>query len=117
VLHAAGAAAGLETISLWAAVPHYLGISPNPRAARALLEKLSEVTGMEIDVSRLKVAENAWEARVDAVVSADEDMAAYVRRLEEAYPRREDLGQIPSGEELAQEFQRFLSERNGQEED
>jgi proteasome assembly chaperone (PAC2) family protein len=37
--------AGIPSVSLWAAVPHYVQLAPSPRAARALCERLAGVLG------------------------------------------------------------------------
>ena len=119
VLHDAFARAGVESASLWAAVPHYLGVSPNPKAALALVDKVVQLVGWPVDVSVLQAAAKHYEEKVNEMISDDEDAIAYVRMLEERTDEREgalleeiDPSKLPSGEALAQEFERFLQERN-----
>ena len=42
VLHDACREAGIPSVSLWAPVPHYVASPPNPKATRALIERLAD---------------------------------------------------------------------------
>lgn len=114
VLHSAFATAGVPSASLWAAVPHYLAISPNPKAALALVRKASQLIEVDADTSTLEKASLEYERRVSEIVASDEDIEAYVRTLEERTDEqmREEINPqtLPSGEELAVELERFLRE-------
>jgi predicted ATP-grasp superfamily ATP-dependent carboligase len=111
VLHDAAARAGLPSVSLWAAVPHYLPSGPNPRAALALVEKASVALDVEVPTDTLVRAAESWEAQVSSMIEENPDLAAYVRRLEETADEREELIEMPSGEALAAELERFLREQ------
>ncbi len=114
VLHAACYDAGLQSISLWAAVPHYVSLAPSPRAARALVERLGSVLGVEIDSSELAEAEEAYCEQVNEAVADDAATEAYIRELEQradSLDEMTDAEEIPSGESLAAELTRFLRER------
>jgi proteasome assembly chaperone (PAC2) family protein len=114
VLHDAFAKAGLASASLWAAVPHYLPGGPNPKAARALVEKASAFLGMPIETDTLDRAGTSWESQISSQVEENAELAAYVRQLEQAAERRQGLPDIvPSGEVLAAELERFLREQRG----
>jgi proteasome assembly chaperone (PAC2) family protein len=114
VLHDALAKAGLNSASLWAAVPHYLPGGPNPKAVRALVEKASAFLDVPIPTDTLDRAADTWESQITSQVDENDELAVYVRRLEEA-GRREGLPDIePSGEALAAELERFLREQRGQ---
>jgi predicted ATP-grasp superfamily ATP-dependent carboligase len=117
VLHDSFAAAGIDSASLWAAVPHYLAVSPNPKAALALVERAVELIGMAADISDLQLAASSYEERVAQMVAGDEDVQAYVTMLEERADEREveESMELPSGESLAAELERFLRERDGEE--
>ena len=115
VLHSACQDAGLPSASLWASVPHYVAAAPNPKASLALVRKLESLVGVSIDASELETAVGEYERRVSAAVAADEDVRQFVERLEKAadeeaseQPATQD---VPSGDVLAREFQRFLSQR------
>lgn len=72
---------GLEVISLWAALPHYIHAAPNPRGALALLEKLSACLDLDLDVAPLRTEATDFEQRMNHLVTADPDLSEYVRQL------------------------------------
>jgi predicted ATP-grasp superfamily ATP-dependent carboligase len=98
---------------LWAGVPHYVAAATNPKAALALLRRLEGLTGVSVDVSELEAAAADYERQVGLAVASDPDIQAFVERLEQA-AEGEDRGtaqEVPSGDILAREFQRFLRQR------
>jgi proteasome assembly chaperone (PAC2) family protein len=106
--------AGIPSVSLWAAVPHYVQLAPSPRAAKALCERLAGVLGVEIDVTELADAEGEYVEHVSDAVSGDAEMTAYVEELEhraDSLDWLDETGDLASGERLADEITRFLSER------
>jgi predicted ATP-grasp superfamily ATP-dependent carboligase len=115
VLHDACRQAELASVSLWAAVPHYVSLAPSPRAALALCRRLADLLGSRIDTSELEQAVEAYTARVTEAVSTDEETAEYVQELE----RRAEMideSDLPSGESLAAELTRFLREQEERDE-
>jgi len=119
VLHDACQNAGLASMSLWASVPHYVGAPPNPKATAALLEQLGMLLAMPVDAGDLHTAADVWERRVTELVDADDDVAAYVRRLElrADAPDADDDDDVPSGDEIADELERFLRQSRDEDED
>src|ERR671935_3262985 len=111
VLHDACARAGLPSVSLWAAVPHYVSLAPSPRAAFALCTRLGDVLGTEIDTEELEEASERYSEQVSEAVASDEETAAYVAELEQRADVIADEDDLPSGESLAAELTRFLRER------
>src|SRR5438105_4591649 len=112
VLHDACRRAGLDSVSLWAAVPHYVSLAPRPRAALALCERLGSLLGTKVDTAELESAVDTYAEQGSEAVSSDSETAAYVEQLEQ---RSDELGEevdIPSGETLAAELTRFLRERD-----
>ena len=107
VLHDACNRAGLRSASLWAATPHYISATPNPRAAVALLERLAELAGTPGPSGDLLRAASEYAVRVAAAVADDPDLAAYVEQLESAA----DAEDPATGEDLARDFERFLREQ------
>src|SRR5919197_3760055 len=107
VLHDACGRAGLRSVSLWAAVPHYVSLAPSPRAALALCQRLSDILGTDIDTEELNEAADRYSEQVSEAVASDDETAAYVAELEQ---RAEELDadDLPSGESLAAELTRFL---------
>lgn len=103
--------AGIPTASLWASVPHYVAsATPSPKATLALLDRLEELTGIDVDRQMLRTQAAAWEASIDAAAADDEDMADYIRQLE----RTRDTWDSPdaSGDAIAQAFERYLRRRD-----
>ncbi|MGH2806355.1 MAG: PAC2 family protein [Actinomycetota bacterium] len=113
ILHDALSSQGIASASLWAAVPHYLAVTPNPKAALALVDKAVELIGVPAAIDDLQRATLSYEERVSEMVASDEDVQAYVALLEERADEREDIdpGQLPSGEVLAAELERFLRDQ------
>jgi predicted ATP-grasp superfamily ATP-dependent carboligase len=113
VLHAACADAGLPSASLWAAVPHYVAAASNPKAALALLRRVEVLIGVSIDASELEAAATDYERQVGLAVQSDPDIQAFVERLEQAAGEQANAtaADVPSGDAIAREFQRFLRQR------
>jgi len=82
VLHDACATEGIPSVSLWAAVPAYASQVPSPKAAVALVRRLASLVGAPAPVSVLAEQVHRYEEQVDSIVTDDDDLAAYVERLE-----------------------------------
>ena len=106
----------ISSLSLWAAVPHYVSLAPSPRAALALVDRFAELLDLDVDTDELETAAAEYSEQVSEAVSTDAETAAYVEELE----RRVDLlsteDDLPSGDSLAAELTRFLRERDEQDE-
>jgi predicted ATP-grasp superfamily ATP-dependent carboligase len=114
VLHDACKRADLPSVSFWAAVPHYVSLTPSPRAAKALCDRLASLLETPIDTSELESASRTYTEQVSAAVASDAETAAYVDELEQRADAL-DEEEIPSGDALAAELTRFLREReNGE---
>jgi hypothetical protein len=103
--------AGLHSMSVWAAVPHYVAQPPSPKATLALLTALEEVLGEPVPLGDLAEDARAWQHGVDELAQEDPEVADYVRQLEQA----KDTAELPeaSGEAIAREFERYLRRREG----
>jgi len=113
VVHDACNKAGIPSASLWAAVPHYVSLTPSPRAAAALCDRLGGLLGVEIDTAELDQAAQTYEEQVSQAVASDEETAAYVEELENRADTVEEDFELPSGDALAAELTRYLREREG----
>ena len=109
--------AGIPSVSLWAAVPHYVSLAPSPRAALALCRRLGELVGTDIDLAELEQAAEEYNEQVTEAVASDAETAAYVEELERRVDLMEAAEELPSGESLAAELTRFLREREQNGED
>src|ERR687885_2207347 len=78
VLHDACHRAGIPSASLWAAVPHYVQLTPSPRAAKALCERLGTLLGGVVETTELDEAAEEYARQVSEAVAADEETQAYV---------------------------------------
>ena len=111
VLHDACRQAGLPSASLWAAVPHYVSLTPSPKAALALVERLGDLLGAAIDTSELEEAAANYSEQVSEAVASDPDTAAYIEELEQRADTLAEEADLPSGDALAAELTRFLRDR------
>jgi len=111
VLHDACGAAGIPSVSLWAAVPHYVSLTPSPRAAKALCDRLGTLLDIPLDTTELDEASEAYMQQVSEAVATDAETAAYVDELEHRVDEILDESDLPSGDTLAAELTRFLRER------
>jgi proteasome assembly chaperone (PAC2) family protein len=108
--------AGVSSLSLWAAVPHYVSLAPSPRAALALVRRFGELMKIDVDIAELEQAADEYSEQVSEAVSADADTAAYVEELERRVDMLSAEDDLPSGDTLAAELTRFLREREEQDE-
>ncbi|MEX1164703.1 MAG: PAC2 family protein [Nitriliruptor sp.] len=127
-LEASFRTAGLTTLGLWARLPHYVA-TDYPAASKALLERFSAYTGTPVDTSDLDAAIEDQREQLDEAAAASDEITEHVRGLESMYDavveaerlerlepgdgRLADLTaeQVPSGEEIAAEVERFLRGR------
>ncbi|MCP2342634.1 PAC2 family protein [Actinomadura rupiterrae] len=110
VLQDACAKAELPTVSLWAAVPHYVAQPPSPKATLALLRRVEDLLDVAVPLGDLPEESRAWENGVNELAEEDSEVAEYVRTLEE----QKDATELPeaSGDAIAREFERYLRRRD-----
>ena len=102
--------AGVPAISFWAAVPHYVSAPPSPKATLALLHRVEEVLDLEVPLGALPEESEEWEATVSEMADEDDEVASYVRALEERGDTDLTL-QEASGDAIAADFERYLRRR------
>jgi predicted ATP-grasp superfamily ATP-dependent carboligase len=108
VLHDAFRHAGVPSASLWATVPTYVPSAPSPKAALALVERITELLGAPVTTTDLEIASASYERQIDSLIADDEDTAEYVARLEQAADDT-PLPDEPHGDLIA-EVERYLRE-------
>ncbi|GAA2181882.1 filament polymerization regulator ParJ [Leucobacter tardus] len=108
VVDLALAAEGIESLSLWAQVPHYVHSAPSPKATLAILDRLEELLDIVIPRGALLDEATEWEANIDRIAATDEEMTQYIRRLEES--RDANMAAETTGDALALEFEKFLEQ-------
>jgi proteasome assembly chaperone (PAC2) family protein len=112
VVHDLCRQSGLDSASLWAAVPHYVAAVPNPKAALALLRRLESLTGIAVEASELEEETEDYEEQIGRAVAANPEIEELVARIEaEQVDLLDEEGELPSADTLASEFQRFLRQR------
>lgn len=113
---------GIPAIGLWVQVPHYIATTTYPAASAVLLEGVAETAGLSFDISALVRQAAVQRNRLDELVEANPEHVSMLRQLETAWdateqatdvPRGEmlDPDQLPSGDELAAEVERFLRDQ------
>ena len=112
-LHYSCSRAGIPSVSLWAAVPHYIAAMPNPKAALALVRRMESLTGVIVDAEALESDAVEQERQVEQAVQHDSDLRGFVEQLEEAAAEENDEeAEIPSGDSIERDVQRFLRQRD-----
>jgi proteasome assembly chaperone (PAC2) family protein len=115
IVHDLCRANGIQSASLWAAVPHYVAAVPNPKAALALLRRLEGLTGIAVEASDLEAETGDYEDQIGRAVAANPEIEDLVSRIEaEQVDLLEEEGELPSADSIAREFQRFLRQRGDQ---
>ncbi len=110
---------GMPSLGIWAQVPHYVSAMSYPAATLALLTGLQEVGGLVVDAAAIRQETIIQRQRLDQLVSSNDEHRAMVNQLEELYDQAKqqtDLlgtGGIPTGDELAAEFEQFLRDQDG----
>ncbi|QRY86866.1 PAC2 family protein [Tsukamurella tyrosinosolvens] len=113
VLQDACVRAGFPAVSFWAAVPHYVSQPPNPKATVALLQRVEQVLDLAVPLNDLPTRAEAWEASVTEMTEDDEDVADYVRGLEErGDAEAKDVEQHIDADAIAEEFEKYLRRRD-----
>jgi proteasome assembly chaperone (PAC2) family protein len=118
VLGEVAARAGIPNVGLWAALPHYLNLAPNPWGAIALIRELRRLLPMAVDTSALAGQTEAFDAAVADLVEENPDLAGYIERLEADADDEDDdeespgLADLPP-EELVAEVERYLRDHPG----
>jgi hypothetical protein len=113
-LERAFAEAGVPAVGIWARVPHYAAGMPFPSASEALLDKLAELTGIVVDASEAHMAAVNTLDQLDRLILGSSEHSAMVRQLErqdddETHSQAAfDLTDLPSGDDIAAELERFL---------
>ncbi|MCY7298180.1 MAG: PAC2 family protein [Ilumatobacteraceae bacterium] len=125
VLEHALTEAGIASLGLWVQVPHYVSAMSYPAASAALLDGLNEVTGITIDGSALASEAEIQHKRINVLVGGNDEHEAMVRQLESLYDQAEQqtldldraISEMPSGDELAAEFEQFLRDQDSNDKD
>jgi proteasome assembly chaperone (PAC2) family protein len=107
---------GIDSASLWAAVPHYVAAVPNPKAALALLRRLEGMTEIAVEASELEEETADYEEQINRAVAANAEIEELVERIEaeQADMIDDENENLPSADSIAREFQKFLRQKGGE---
>lgn len=111
-LQAALADRDIPAAGLWAEVPHYLAGSPNPTVALAMVRAVLDVLETTVDTTELEGAAKLHREQVDEAVGEHPEAVGMVSALERQIDAGEDEGELPSGEDIADEIERFLRQQD-----
>lgn len=97
---------GVDVLTLFAQIPHYVHSMPSPKATLAILDTLEELINLVIPHGNLISDAQQWENQVSLLTQQDEEMQGYIERLE----AERDTVESPeaTGDALAYEFEKFL---------
>jgi proteasome assembly chaperone (PAC2) family protein len=113
VLQDACVGAGIQAVSFWAGVPHYVSQPPNPKATIALLHSVEEVLDIPVPLAELPQQADEWQKLVDEMAAEDEEVVEYIRNLEERDDEIDETElRATSGDAIAREFERYLRRRD-----
>jgi len=111
VLQDAAHQRGIDAVSLWASVPHYVSTPPCPKASLALINALEDFLDISIPQGDLPERSSSWETQVNQMAAEDSEVGDYVKQLETS----KDAAELPeaTGESIAREVERFLRRHPG----
>ncbi|CAN5307074.1 MAG: proteasome assembly chaperone family protein [Nocardioides sp.] len=112
--------AGIDAVGFVAHIPHYLAQLDYPLAAEELLKRIEEPTELTLDRTGLTSEAASRSIEITEYLGENEEVAEIVAALERQYDtftRSEESGgnllapnePLPTGDELGQEFERFLA--------
>lgn len=105
----------ITTVGLWARVPHYVATMSFPAASIALLEGITKLSQLPIDLSDLKVMSEEANKKIDSLIENSDEHNEMVHQLEmslDSLNSEIDISNLPSGDEIADELERFLRGEN-----
>jgi proteasome assembly chaperone (PAC2) family protein len=100
--------AEIPAVGLWAEVPHYIAGSPNPAGALAMVKLVAQTLQTDVDTTELEAAATLHLEQVASAVAEHPEAAEMVTALELLYDQGGVDEALPSGDDLAEEIQRFL---------
>ena len=99
---------GLGYSSIWGHTPHYLQAAPNYRVAYSLLQPLTRLLRLPLELEELRGAASKFDDEVARAVQADEQIGSYVAKLEGQYDEKASESSSLDPEELLRDVERFL---------
>jgi hypothetical protein len=105
--------ADIPSVGVWAEVPHYIAASPFPAGALAMVRLVSQALGTEVDATELEAAATLHREQVDEAVAEHAEAVEMVAALEQHVDSGGRSETLPTGEDLADEIERYLRAQEG----
>ena len=110
---------GWRNASLWAQIPHYLTVGPNPNAIAALVEVLDRGFGTTTSLASIQGRAERFADQVREAMTESSEAESYIRQLEEQYDANvpqlslpeQGGGELPPAEDLLTDLESFLREQ------
>jgi predicted ATP-grasp superfamily ATP-dependent carboligase len=100
---------GIPATGIWARVPPYLAGGTHPPAALALVRTLVLLTGVDVDTAELEAMSSEHLEQVEQAIRERPQIADFIDQIRSVVEQGSDG--IPSGDEIAAELERFLSDQ------
>ena len=99
---------GMSYASLWGHTSHYLQAAPNYRVCYTLAEHISRVLKLPVNLKELSSAAENFDREVVQAIEKDEQLATYVRKLEDRYDESVADNPMPEPADVVMELEQFL---------
>jgi proteasome assembly chaperone (PAC2) family protein len=124
LIHDFARRAGIPSFSLWAAVPHYLPTTANPKAALALVRSVAQILNLDLNLRRLEAAASYFQRQVDQAIANDRRAMGMLKALERRVDDEDEADEsssetptsLPSAEEIIRDLESFLRTQDGDDE-
>jgi proteasome assembly chaperone (PAC2) family protein len=115
VLNDACRRGGIDVVSLWANVPHYVSEVSNPHAILALVRRVLDFLEWQTDLGELESAGEEFDRQLARILTQKPEVARYIEELERRDAKTdtaegEPPGDIPGASQLIREVEQFLRE-------
>ncbi|MCG5213880.1 PAC2 family protein [Streptosporangium sp. KLBMP 9127] len=117
--------AGHDALGYAVHVPHYLAQAEYPQAAVAALEAVTKSTGLVFPTDSLRNSAEKTTAEIEEQIQTSTELSTAITGLEQQYDAfaagaaqdslMAESAPMPTGDELAAQFERFLAERDDRE--
>lgn len=104
---------GIDSVGIWARVPHYVAGMPYPAASAALINAFAALADLSLTAGDLEEQAQATMERIDTLITNSDEHRALVTQLEQQVDAEDAAsfpsdGDLPTGDEIAAELERFL---------
>jgi len=107
----------IEAVNLWGHAPFYVRTESNPAVCLALLRKLTELSGIEVDLEEMERAAEYLQGVLNKLLVENEELSRYIQKLEEQYEAEggRPAGPVEGADRIIREVEDFLRTQRGEE--